>query len=305
MDSSHSAAPADKLVKVLTWMRMDPEQRLGFRGGRYTDVNAWLAFFSAAILTGLTYAMLILLPASPLAAMFFRPGSVEIYAAITLLAWWCGAILYLKWRKLRLQRAALGLMVVPHAHDFVLSPASAGDILKRLYGLVDDPAHFMLLCRIERALANLSNIGMIADVSEMLRAQAENDEDHMESSYGLVRGFVWAIPVLGFIGTVLGLSRAIGAFNGVLAAADAVEKLKDALQAVTSGLSLAFETTLVALVVALAIQLLATGLRKREESFLDACKEYCHAHIVSKLRLIQTQSPASAPAAAASAGPAP
>ena len=38
----------------------------------------------------------------------------------------------------------------------------------------------------------------------------------METSYSVINAFVWAIPVLGFIGTVLGLSQAIGQFGGVL-----------------------------------------------------------------------------------------
>lgn len=44
----------------------------------------------------------------------------------------------------------------------------------------------------------------------------------METSYALVQGFVWAIPVLGFIGTVVGLSQAIGGFTAVLQGVDKV-----------------------------------------------------------------------------------
>ena len=71
----------------------------------------------------------------------------------------------------------------------------------------------------------------------------------------------------------------------MLSAGDVVDSLKTSLQGVTSGLSVAFDTTFVALIAALSIQLLLTALKKKEENFLDDCKDYCHRHIISKLRL--------------------
>ncbi|MBF0210316.1 MAG: MotA/TolQ/ExbB proton channel family protein [Desulfamplus sp.] len=215
--------------------------------------------------------------------MFLNRGITPFF--IVFFSCWSITILFIKWRKVVLQQKALDLMVVPQTEDFELTKDTAKNILSRMYGLVDDPKHFVLLNRIERALANLKNIGLIADVSEVLRAQAQNDEDQMESSYALVRGFVWAIPVLGFIGTVLGLSEAIGSFGTVLIKNEGLEYLKTSLQQITSGLSVAFDTTLIALIAALFIQLLMIGLKKKEENFLDDCNDYCHANIISKLRL--------------------
>jgi len=288
---------SERLVRVLDWNKMDIEQKMGFRGGKYTDVNFWLSFFLGGIFWIIFFGGLMTVKTNP-AAKFFLERSIMQYWTMYFTLW-AVAILLLKWRKLSLQRKALELMVVPHSHDFVLAPATAGDILKRMYDLVDDPKKFVLLNRTERALSNLSNIGLISDVSEILRAQAENDEDQMESSYSIIKGFVWSIPVLGFIGTVFGLSKAIGQFSSVLAVSADVGNLKTSLSNVTSGLSIAFDTTLLSLVAALVVQLLLTAQKKKEEAFLDDCKDYCHAHIISKLRLIQTQpaSPNPEPAA--------
>jgi biopolymer transport protein ExbB/TolQ len=129
-------------------------------------------------------------------------------------------------------------------------------------------------------------LGRVGDVGEILKAQAESDEGASETSYSLVSGFIWAIPVLGFIGTVLGLSDAIGHFSTVLQQADDISQIKGSLQNVTSGLSTAFETTLVALVAALAIQLWLTFLKKSEQEFLDACSDYCTTQIVNHLRIM-------------------
>jgi hypothetical protein len=100
-----------------------------------------------------------------------------------------------------------------------------------------------------------------------------------------VQGFVWAIPVLGFIGTVIGLSRAIGKFTDVLGPGEDLSGITAALVKVTGGLETAFDTTLVALVAALGIQLLTVMLRKSEEEFLDAATDYGIRNVVGRLRL--------------------
>jgi len=99
---------------------------------------------------------------------------------------------------------------------------------------------------------------------------------------------------LGFIGTVVGLSAAIGGFGDVLERTTDLNKIADHLKGITGGLSTAFETTLEGLVAALCIQLLLASLKKKEESFLDDAKEYCHAHVVSRLRLLHLDGAAAA-----------
>lgn len=281
-----------KLIRMLDWRKNDIEQRLGFKGAKFTDTNPFLSFALGIVLWMLIYGPLFI--ATPrwkesyVAVFLLNRGPTQFFTLLFFC--WALAILIFKAAKLAYQRKALGLMVVPHSHDFTLAPATAKDILERMYGLVDDPRNFILLNRIERALSNLSNIGVISDVSEILRAQGENDEGQMESSYSLVRGFIWCIPILGFIGTVLGLSQAIGNFGGMLSGSSSIDDIKVGLQSVTGGLATAFDTTLLALVAALVTQLLMTVLKKKEEMFLDECKEYCQAYVVSKLRLSHLQS---------------
>ena len=185
-----------------------------------------------------------------------------------------------------MQCQCLQLKIVPEETSFVLSPANVDEVLERLHTLVDDPRQFVLFNRISIALSNLRNMGRVSDVDEIMRTQGENDEAISESSYVVISGFLWAIPILGFIGTVLGLSIAIGEFGNVMGAAGKADALLPALKKVTSGLGLAFDTTLEALVSALVIQLLITFLRRSEQEFLDNCSEYCTRQIVNKLRLL-------------------
>lgn len=273
----------------ISWHRSDIEQVLCFSGGRFTRVNTMLSFLTGLLIASAFYGAILVSPHS-LRTKFVDQGWIP-YATVTLAAW-SVAILFFKWQKLRMQRRCLLLNVVPAHPEFVLSPHSVDEVLQQIGRLVDDPRQFILLNRISVALANLKNLGRVTDVDEILRSQADADEAISESSYILLSGFLWAIPILGFIGTVLGLSIAIGEFGTVMSSGDAgAEALLPALRRVTGGLAVAFDTTLVALVFALVIQLMMTFLKKSEQEFLDSCAEYCSRNIVNRLRLLPFEEP--------------
>ena len=209
----------------------------------------------------------------------------SVAAAISVLFFWSCTILFVKGRKVKFQRKALALNLVPQDPNFFLNTATAREALLRIRGAVDDTSHFLLLNRIEVALSNLQNIGQISDVSSIVSAQASMDEDQVSSSYSLLNGFLWAIPVLGFIGTVLGLGFAIGAFGGAIAAASDMEALKGELTKVTEGLKTAFDTTLLGLLGSMIVQIVVTFRKRQEFLLLDECNEYCQTYVLSKLRL--------------------
>jgi biopolymer transport protein ExbB/TolQ len=284
---------------LLAWSKEDIENRFGFKGGRYTSVNHAFAFLIGALLTGILYGLMIFvfshLPVvSKVATIYMRPSNQFAVIPATFFFFGGIAILFLKGRKIKFQERALKLSAVPAEPDFILTETTAATVLARIHALVDQPRHFVLLNRIDRALSNFKNIGQVNDVSAILRAQAQNDEDQVASSYTVVNGLVWAIPVLGFIGTVLGLSLAIGRFTQTLQAAGDLTLIRASLQGVTGGLATAFESTLVALTFTLILQLVITFQQKREMAFLDECNDYCHSHIVSKLRLTDRQQQPSA-----------
>lgn len=279
MSSSESLPP-------LRWNQMDIEQRLYGGGGRFTRVNMFRSSIVALAMAVLFYLPLIAFPKLTFSMMFLQRGPTPF--AIVFLAAWAVVALIIKWRKLVLQRRCLEdeFRVVPANPGFILAASTVGVVMDNIHRTVDDPRHFILFNRIEIALSNLRNLGRVGDVEDILRAQGEHDESSLETSYSVLTSFVWAIPVLGFIGTVLGLSQAIGQFGGVLSGAAEMDTIRTSLQGVTGGLATGFETTLEALVAALLIQLWLTFLKKSEEEFLDECREYCTRNVVNKLRIM-------------------
>lgn len=276
--------------KQLSRKSSDIECICGFKSRKFTDVNALFSFGAGVLLFGGFYIPMSFFRGKHWAVDMFFHGGPENRSSIpyvtVFLGCWALAILLVKLQKLSVQRRALGLDILPDDPNFVLTCATARTILGKISLLVVDPRDFVLLDRIQRALMNLKNLGNVSAVAECLNTQAQNDEDYLSSSYTVLKGFIWAIPVLGFIGTVLGLSEAIGGFGAVVKSGAGVEKMISALGNVTGGLSTAFETTLIALVMALIIQLLMTVVLNKEELFLDRCSDYCHRCIISKIKSI-------------------
>lgn len=261
----------------------DLESLLGLstRGG--TAVGSLASICIAVLLTGTIYGAVTFFSETTLYRLLYERGVMPPF--IVGASAWCGAILLLKRGKLSVQRAALGRTVAPNDPSFVISAASTQRVLVEIWRIADQPRRYILFNRLLNALSNLKNLGRVTDVDEILRAQAEQDEAAVETSYALVRGLIWAIPTLGFIGTVLGLSSAIGGFGSVLAANAEVSQLTESLQGVTAGLATAFDTTLIALVAAVMLHAAYTLLYQAELEFLDDCSEYCQRHIVNRLRV--------------------
>jgi biopolymer transport protein ExbB/TolQ len=95
------------------------------------------------------------------------------------------------------------------------------------------------VCRLRDALEYVRRSGSSAGLDDQLKYLADQDAGRAHASYGLVRMFIWAIPILGFLGTVIGIAKAMGNL--------APQDLENSLHGVMAGLTIAFDTTTLAL----------------------------------------------------------
>lgn len=111
---------------------------------------------------------------------------------------------------------------------------------------------------------------------EMIRHQSDLEADTAASSYRAASLFIWAMPILGFIGTVLGISLAVGGFSDFLStnvSIDEIDRVTAELGNVASGLSFAFDTTLLGLLGGLTASVVRTAVQAKEERFLTGLEE--------------------------------
>ncbi|MCA9248053.1 MAG: MotA/TolQ/ExbB proton channel family protein, partial [Planctomycetales bacterium] len=99
----------------------------------------------------------------------------------------------------------------------------------------------------------------------------------------IVKVFIWALPILGFIGTVIGISAAVGGLGGSLESSSDVSALKGALNSVFDGLKTAFDTTLLALIMSMMVKIPASALQKSEQDLVTQVDEYCNENLLRRL----------------------
>jgi len=112
----------------------------------------------------------------------------------------------------------------------------------------------------------------------MLKSQLELLQFKIDVDYNIVRYITWLIPTLGFIGTVMGIAVTLAA-AGLPGAAEQ----PDFLSNLTSRLAVAFNTTLVALVMSAILVFAMHIVQGSEERNIQYCGEYCLNNLVNKL----------------------
>lgn len=120
--------------------------------------------------------------------------------------------------------------------------------------------HSRLVSRLDEILTRQSHRTTTGDLPEDLRELSIRDADDAHDSLGLIRIIVWAIPMLGFLGTVIGITQTLGGLDFTDGTA-AVDRLK-------SGLYVAFDTTALGLVLSVVAIFLQFPVERGQQSLL-------------------------------------
>lgn len=153
-------------------------------------------------------------------------------------------------------------------HRELLEPIPPGgqpttDAEGLIRGLATQPEVFQdsyLIRRLRDALQFVRRKDSADTLDEHLRHLEENDAIRMTSGYATVRIIVWAIPILGFLGTVIGITMAIAKLSP--------ESLETSLTLVTSKLGLAFDTTALALSLSIVLMFVKFMAERLEDQLL-------------------------------------
>ncbi|MBL8794081.1 MAG: MotA/TolQ/ExbB proton channel family protein [Planctomycetia bacterium] len=116
--------------------------------------------------------------------------------------------------------------------------------------------------------------GSTGELDDHLRALGDSDFSNQEGSYSLIRFITWAIPILGFLGTVLGITDAIAGVTP--------EQLEHSISAVTDGLALAFDTTAVALALTMVAMFCTFLVERLEEGVLQGVDRFVEQHLAHR-----------------------
>jgi hypothetical protein len=209
--------------------------------------------------------------------LFLGPEQIACYVC----AAWALLILQSRYREVWRQRQAFGMELLPTEEGARILPEDARPLARKVEH-VTARRPFILANMIRLGLGKYAISKSAPDVAEVVRNQADVESSRLVSSMGTVQYLAWAIPAIGFVGTVRGLAGAFG-----MAGSTELEMATFTRQA-TDQLKIAFDCTLVALLLSLILMYLVHTVQRAEETLVVDAQEYCQEHLL--LRLYDPQS---------------
>ena len=125
-----------------------------------------------------------------------------------------------------------------------------------------------------RGLERYHMTGNVPEATETIMGRLEVASEQQESELSMLRYLVWAIPSIGFIGTVRGIGVALHRAD---------EALQGDISGVTNALGVAFNSTLVALIISIILMLLIHLLQGSQEGLILRLQTFCREQIIDKL----------------------
>lgn len=254
-------------------------ERTGWEEKDHANVD-----FLKSLLFGLAGTAGILLLMVPfrdfrIGAIFLDRGWVN-YAETFLFAWGI-TILVMKWRKNQHQALATLLQLFPERLGREINSTNVGGFIDNIYKTPLTLRDSLIVNRIRKALELFELRVDNGEVTAFLATQSDIDANRSAGSYSLLKVFLWAIPILGFIGTVMGLSAAVGS----LAMGDTSdpEALKASINSLTGGLGVAFDTTLLGLILSMLMSFPLAAMQKKEDETLTLIDAFCTEKLLPKL----------------------
>lgn len=135
-----------------------------------------------------------------------------------------------------------------------------------------------LVRRFRDALEYLRRSGTIKGLDEHLRYLADVDAGRQNAGYSFVRLVVWAVPILGFLGTVVGITIAIANLSP--------QALEASLPQVTSGLGTAFDTTALALALSMVLMFVQYAVDRKETTLVSQVDQRVEAELIGRFEEI-------------------
>ncbi len=141
--------------------------------------------------------------------------------------------------------------------------------------------------RITRLMRHVKSGSSWSETESLVKGMGSKDMEVIESAYVWIKFIIWILPILGFVGTVLGLGASIGGFNAVLTGTKDFAAMKGSLGAITDSLAYAFDSTLVALVLDIGIVFLLAVIQKQGDDLMVKLDEVITDDVLVRIEHIE------------------
>lgn len=167
------------------------------------------------------------------------------------------------------------LKLLPEEDQLILTPEEVADIKLSVIEIEKRGVLYLITRFIKHACTQYRNNQSIPETIQILDGQIGNSKEEMDGNLNMVRFLISSVMSIGFIGTIIGLTSAIGHAH--------LAKTDHGLSILTSYLAVAFDTTLVALLLGLVLNYFYQKYLEKMDVFYAQSKSYVMDNLVSRI----------------------
>lgn len=256
---------------------------------KYRVIIALVAIFVTIIFIGL---FTVLLPAAETQSGEIRVGDVlfdrssGIFPATLQNVMWLMFFLglgeiWVRFTRSKRETEQLRMNILPEDDDAMLRAKDLVPIFRAINERKRSQ-HYFVQRLIKRATLQFQGSKSIDQANTLMNSSLELMQHEIQLKFNMLRYLVWLIPTLGFIGTVIGIALALSQAAN-MPDVTAGDEIRTWLGLLTTKLGLAFNTTLVALLMSSILVFLLHIAESREEMALNGAGQYCMDNLINRL----------------------
>lgn len=189
---------------------------------------------------------------------------------------WALSILGLKLYRNRREHALLQRPLLNLGEGMSILPEDAREYARPVQALPLPEREYLLPRALLAALQRFGATHNITDVAAVVKDVCQSEGDRLESELSIVRYIAWAIPSIGFIGTVRGIGDALS---------QAHQAVSGDIMGVTVSLGVAFNSTFIALVASILLMFVLHQLQLLQDRLVLDAQNYVDNHLINHLQV--------------------
>ncbi len=195
--------------------------------------------------------------------------------ACFILMLWAFAIMSYKGLATRRERSLLATDLVQVPEGMRILPEDTREYARQIEAMPADGRNLLVPRAVLAALSRFGATRNVQDVSEAAHGVCQTESERLDSELSMVRYIAWAIPAIGFIGTVRGIGDALS---------QAHKAVTRDIAGVTEGLGVAFNSTLIALLISIVIMFLLHQLQLAQERLVLDTGTYLDQRLIRHMQ---------------------
>lgn len=191
------------------------------------------------------------------------------------LMFWALAIMGFKGARIVAERRLFDASLIPVTDGTKILAEDARQLARPIEALPELSRDFLLPRVLSVALQRLGSSASIQEISAAIHDECDIESQRLDTELAMIRYIAWAIPSIGFIGTVRGIGSAL---------ANAHEAIAGNIAGVTASLGVAFNSTFIALLISIFIMFLSHQLTLQQERLVLATQRYCDRNLLRHVK---------------------